>query len=71
MTYRVIQTKPAFKYPEGKQWGPYADELDAQQRVTLLREFDGDGVIEDGDFGAPCGTNLVGAGGPGGVSGSV
>ncbi|MFF1417589.1 hypothetical protein [Streptomyces sp. NPDC058280] len=55
MTYRVIQTKTAFKYPEGKLWGPYAEERDAQGRVSLLREHDGDGVIETGEFGAPCG----------------
>lgn len=65
--FRVIQTVPAFKYPEGKTWGPYEKEADAHDRVALLRDFRGDGVIESGEFGAPCGLNLVGAGGPGGV----
>lgn len=69
--FRVVQTKNAFQYPEGKVWGPYLEELDAQDRLSLLREFDGDGVIENGEFGAPCGLQLVDAGGPGGVLASV
>lgn len=64
--FRVVQTVSAFRYPEGKVWGPYADEVDAQQRVATLRSFDGDGVIESGEFGAPCGMRLVDAGGGGG-----
>ncbi|MEU3986120.1 hypothetical protein AB0F77_39690 [Streptomyces sp. NPDC026672] len=56
----------AFRYPEGKIWGPYAEEVDAQERVKTLRSFDGDGVIESGEFGAPCGLSLVDAGGGGG-----
>lgn len=66
--FRVVQTVSAFRYPEGKVWGPYVDECDAQQRVATLRSVGGDGVIEDGEFGAPCGSHLVDAGpGPGGV----
>jgi len=64
--FRVIQTREAFAYPEGKIWGPYVEQLDASDRVALLREFGGDGVIESGEFGAPCGMTLVGAGGGGG-----
>jgi hypothetical protein len=45
----------AFGYPAGKVWGPYAEELDAQERVKTLQQFKGDGVIERGDFGEPCG----------------
>ncbi|WP_425837437.1 hypothetical protein [Streptomyces fractus] len=67
MTFRVVQTAEAFRYPVGKTWGPYAEELDASERVHLLREFGGDGVIESGEFGATCGMNLVGAGGGGGA----
>lgn len=52
--YRVIQTVEAFEYPAGKVWGPYTAEVDAQQRLATLRSFKGDGVIEDGEFGAPC-----------------
>ncbi|MFB7114080.1 hypothetical protein [Streptomyces sp. NPDC056291] len=63
--FRVVQTVSAFLYPEGKIWGPYAEEVDAQERVKTLRSFDGDGVIESGEFGTPCGI-LVGAGGGGG-----
>ncbi|MGI5404170.1 hypothetical protein ACQEVG_32910 [Streptomyces sp. CA-135486] len=65
--FRVVQTKEAFRYPEGKVWGPYVEELDAQERLALLREFKGDGVIENGEFGTPCRMRLVDAGGPGGV----
>jgi hypothetical protein len=64
--FRVVQTREAFAYPEGKVWGPYTEQLDANDRVALLREFGGDGVIESGEFGAPCGLNLVDAGGGGG-----
>ncbi len=64
--FRVVQTREAFAYPEGKIWGPYTEELDASDRVVLLREFGGDGVIESGEFGAPCGIALVDAGGGGG-----
>ncbi len=64
--FRVVQTVSAFRYPEGKIWGPYADRIDASDRVALLREFGGDGVIESGEFGAPCGLRLVDAGGGGG-----
>lgn len=64
--FRVVQTREAFAYPEGKVWGPYTEELDAQERVKTLRSFDGDGVIESGEFGTPCGLNLVDAGGGGG-----
>lgn len=56
MSFRVVQTVSAFHYPEGKIWGPYVEQLDANDRVALLREF-----------GAPCGMNLVGAGGGGGL----
>lgn len=70
-TYRVVQTVPAFEYEPGKIWGPYVDELDAHDRVALLREFKGDGVIESGEFGAPCGIRTVDAGGPGGVLADV
>lgn len=63
--FRVVQTMSAFQYPEGKIWGPYVEELDAQERVKTLRSFDGDGVIESGEFGTPCGL-LVSAGGGGG-----
>ncbi|GGX26708.1 hypothetical protein [Streptomyces chryseus] len=69
--FRVVQTVPAFRYPAGKIWGPYVEEVDAQQRLGTLREFKGDGVIESGEFGAPCGMHLVGAGGPGGVMASA
>lgn len=66
--FRVIQTKDAFRYPEGTVWGPYLEEVDAQQRVATLKSVAGDGVIEQGEFGAPCGLVLVGSdGGPGGV----
>lgn len=51
--FRVIQTVPAFEYPEGKEWGPYAALCDAEQRVSTLRSFRGDGVIDEGEFGAP------------------
>lgn len=64
--FRVVQTVSAFQYPVGKIWGPYVEELDASDRVHLLREFGGDGVIESGEFGAPCGLSLVDAGGGGG-----
>jgi hypothetical protein len=65
--FRVVQTREAFAYPVGKVWGPYAEHLDASDRVALLREFGGDGVIETGEFGAPCGISLVDAGGGGGL----
>lgn len=65
--FRVVQTVEAFSYPVGKIWGPYEEEVDAQERVATLRDFRGDGVIESGEFGAPCGRQLVGAGGPGGM----
>lgn len=64
--FRVVQTREAFAYAEGKLWGPYDEQLDANDRVALLREFGGDGVIESGEFGAPCGLRLVDAGGGGG-----
>lgn len=64
--FRVVQTREAFQYPEGKIWGPYVEQLDANDRVALLREFGGDGVIESGEFGTPCGLRLVDAGGGGG-----
>lgn len=51
--FRVIQTVSAFEYPEGKEWGPYTEKGDAEQRVATLRSFRGDGVIEEGEFGAP------------------
>jgi hypothetical protein len=51
--WRVVQTVEAFRYPVGKVWGPYLDEPDAHERVSLLRRHNGDGVIEDGEFGAP------------------
>lgn len=54
MSYRVIQTVEAFEYPVGKVWGPYVAKCDADERVKTLRSLDGDGVIEDGEFGAPC-----------------
>lgn len=66
--FRVRQTVSAFRYPVGKIWGPYEEKCDAEQRVGTLRSFDGDGDIEDGEFGDPCGIHLVDAGpGPGGV----
>lgn len=52
--FRVIQTVEAFRYPVGKAWGPYAEKVDAEQRIATLRKFQGDGVIEEGDFGSPC-----------------
>lgn len=64
--FRVVQTVSAFQYPEGKVWGPYEEKGDADERVATLRSFRGDGVIEEGEFGAPCGLNLVGVGGGGG-----
>lgn len=54
-SFRVVQTLAAFEYPAGKVWGPYAERMDAEARVKTLREFRGDGVIERGDFGTPCG----------------
>jgi hypothetical protein len=69
--FRVVQTREAFAYPEGKIWGPYVEQLDANDRVALLREFGGDGVIEDGEFGIPCGLRLVDAGGGGGALAAV
>ncbi|MDH6625776.1 hypothetical protein M2271_003587 [Streptomyces sp. LBL] len=63
--FRVVQTREAFAYSEGKVWGPYVEEVDAQERVKTLRSFDGDGVIESGEFGTPC-RILVNAGGGGG-----
>lgn len=63
--FRVVQTCEAFAYPVGKVWGPYVEEIDAQERVKTLRSFDGDGVIESGEFGTPCRV-LVDAGGGGG-----
>lgn len=53
MAWRVIQTAEALKYPVGKEWGPYVELCDAEQRVDTLRSFRGDGVIEEGEFGAP------------------
>lgn len=66
MSFRVVQTVEAFRYPEGKTWGPYLEEVDAQQRLATLRSFQGDGVIENGEFGTPCGMQRVDAGGGGG-----
>lgn len=71
MSFRVVQTVPAFRYPEGKVWGPYAEKVDAELRVKTLREFKGDGVIEHGEFGEPAGMKLVTAGGPGGAMACV
>ncbi|MFD8595412.1 hypothetical protein ACFV1L_10460 [Kitasatospora sp. NPDC059646] len=65
--YRVIQTVEAFRYSVGRVWGPYLEEVDAQQRLATLKSFGGDGVIEQGEFGAGVALELVGAGGPGGV----
>ncbi|WP_406161053.1 hypothetical protein [Streptomyces canus] len=65
--FRVVQTREAFAYAVGKVWGPYVEQLDANDRVALLREFGGDGVIESGEFGAPCGLSLVTGGGGGGL----
>lgn len=65
MSYRVVQTVAAFEYPAGKVWGPYTEDVDAQQRLATLRSFKGDGVVEDGEFGAPCAMREpVDAGGP-------
>jgi hypothetical protein len=69
-TYRVVQTVEAFRYPVGKVWGPYVDQVDAQQRVATLKSVGGDGVIESGEFGTGAALELVGAGGPGGVMAS-
>ncbi|OKI19275.1 hypothetical protein [Streptomyces sp. CB03911] len=69
--YLVRQTKKAFRYPEGKIWGPYLEEVDAQQRLATLRSFGGAGVIEAGEFGTGVALELVGAGGPGGVMAGV
>lgn len=72
MSFRVVQTVSAFRYPEGKVWGPYIEETDAQERLATLKDFGGDGVIEHGEFGTPCGVVLAGSdGGPGGVLASV
>lgn len=65
--FRVVQTAEAFRYPKGKIWGPYVEQLDANDRVALLREFGGDGVIESGEFGAPCGILVSAGDGGGGV----
>jgi hypothetical protein len=51
--WRVVQTKEAFRYSAGKVWGPYLEKIDAEQRVGTLRDYGGDGVIEDGEFGSP------------------
>ncbi|MER7922138.1 hypothetical protein ABTY96_03205 [Streptomyces sp. NPDC096057] len=64
--FRVVQTVSAFHYPEGKIWGPYVEQVDAEKRVGTLRSFHGDGVIESGEFGTPCGLRRVDAGGDGG-----
>lgn len=69
--FRVVQTREAFEYPEGKVWGPYTEQLDANDRVSLLREFGGDGVIESGEFGAPCGVLVDAGDGGGGVLASA
>jgi hypothetical protein len=53
-TFRVVQTVEAFRYPVGKIWGPYAERIDAEERIATLRKHKGDGVIEFGDFGTPC-----------------
>lgn len=53
MSYRVIQTVAAFRYPAGKVWGPYTCEDFAQDQLAKIRRYDGDGVIEEGEFGAP------------------
>jgi hypothetical protein len=50
--------------------GPYVEEVDAQQRVSTLREFKGDGVIENGEFGQPAGLTID-AGSQGGVMAGV
>ncbi|MET9126943.1 hypothetical protein [Streptomyces sp. NPDC004528] len=65
--FRVVQTVEAFRYPVGKVWGPYEDKADADERVSTLRSFRGDGVIEDGEFGAPCGILVSAGDGGGGV----
>jgi hypothetical protein len=63
--WRVVQTKEAFRYPVGKVWGPYLEEVDAHQRVATLRWKDGDGVIEEGEFGDPVmAVRPAGEGGP-------
>ncbi|MDX3550997.1 hypothetical protein PV729_04290 [Streptomyces europaeiscabiei] len=45
MTLMVRQTKPAFRYPAGKEWGPYTLRDSARARVTALRKAGGDGQI--------------------------
>jgi hypothetical protein len=65
--FRVVQTVEAFRYPVGKVWGPYEEKADADERVATLRSFRGDGVIEEGEFGTPCGLRLVDADGGGGA----
>jgi hypothetical protein len=41
----VRQTKPAFRYPAGKQWGPYDELANAQARKAALQKLGSDGKI--------------------------
>jgi hypothetical protein len=41
----VRQTREVFRYPAGKEWGPYADMGDALARKQALQRKGGDGKI--------------------------
>lgn len=45
MSLIVRQTTEVFKYPAGKEWGPYADMGAAMARKALLQRKGGDGKI--------------------------
>jgi hypothetical protein len=45
MPLMVRQTKEAFRYPAGKEWGPYTLRDAARARVSALRKVGGDGQI--------------------------
>lgn len=53
MAFIVRQTKEAFRYPAGKEWGPYALTRDAAERKALLQRKGGDGKIVY-SHGEPC-----------------
>lgn len=45
MALIVRQTREAFRYPAGKEWGPYERMGDALARKALLQKKGGDGKI--------------------------
>lgn len=45
MALIVRQTREAFRYPAGKEWGPYEHMGDALARKALLQKLGADGRI--------------------------